>query len=331
MMDIQNYTYVIYALVSSLTMGSFYIMDMFFESRGVYSRPSQAMIISSIVPLLSVPIFILSPWWHQVDTSTVLMSLISGAFLIWANWFYFLVMFPVDKDKRGTASIESATELSLYEGSTPVIVLVIAVILSQFGMYQETISIWSSIAVIMTVASLLGFALSDGYQGFAKWSYRFKLLMFATLASISQLVQDVAVAKAEASGLARIESSISVSSFVWLGMFTGVFIIFWKKEGKLFAKQWNHTIKKYIWFVLFAEFVAIGSYAALIGSYAGEHVAVSGAIASSFPIVVFIGGLILQEFKINEGSELAPTSNIGRKLLFIIAALISVIAVIIFQ
>src|SRR5205085_2042793 len=100
-------------------MGIFYLFDMFFESRGVYSRPSQAMIISSIIPLASVPFFIFNPWWHNVPVFIWILSFLSGTFLIWGNWFYFLVMFPVDKDNREAQAVEGATELALYEGTTP--------------------------------------------------------------------------------------------------------------------------------------------------------------------------------------------------------------------
>jgi len=80
--------------------------------------------------------------------------------------------------------------------------------------------------------------------------------------------------------------------------------------------------------VLFAEIIAILSYAALIASYTGEHVAVAGAIAASFPVVVFFGGLLLQKFGIQTGVDLIDNSNLFRKFLLILFTLAGVAAVI---
>lgn len=325
-----NAIFFILAGISSLTMGLFYIMDMFFESRGVYKRPSQAMIISSIVPLLSVPLFFFSPWWNNPSISIWFLAFISGAFLIWANWFYFLVMFPVDKDNREAEAVEGATELALYEGTTPVIVLILAMVASQFIVYSDSVSVMQGFMITITVVGLVLFALADGYVGFNRWSYRIKLFMFALLVAVSQLIQDLSVNFLQEKGYGIVEAYMSVSPIVWIGMFSGILIVFWKKEWSHFKVQWNDKIKNYVWIILIAEIIALASYAALLASYTGEHVAVAGAIAASFPLIVFFGGLILQKFGIQEGEDLANTSHILKKTFFIIITLIGVFGVILF-
>ena len=96
-----------FALVSALAMGLFYIMDIVFAGLKVYTRPAHAMIVSAIVPLLTVPMFIFTfvdnypfvAWnvhWHLVPLLPAGIACMAGVVLIWANWFYFLVMFPAD-------------------------------------------------------------------------------------------------------------------------------------------------------------------------------------------------------------------------------------------
>lgn len=321
----------IFAAISALTMGLFYILDMFFESRGVYARPAQAMIISSLVPLLSVPFFMLSSAWQLLPTPLLIAAVTAGACLIWANWFYFLVMFPVDKDNRDADAVEGATELALYEGTTPAVVLMLSLIVSQFIVYTDTISVGQGLAVILTVFGLVLFATADGYQGFTRWSYRCKLICFAALAAVSQLIQDLVVNYLQSDyGFTTYEAYVSTASFVWVGMFSGILIAAWRQEGRRFWLQWQKKIKHYIWLVLVAEVIAIASYAALIGSYTGAHVAVSGAIAASFPIVVFIGGLLLQRWGVQEGSELANTKHLTWKFCLIILTLLGVAGVVLF-
>lgn len=312
-------------------MGLFYIMDMFFESRGVYSRPSQAMIVSALVPLGSIVFFVPQADFVWLPLNLALLATLAGTCLIWANWFYFLVMFPVDKDNREAEAVEGATELALYEGTTPALVLILSLAASQWLIYSDSISLWQGIAVLWTVVGLVLFALADGYQGFSRWSYRFKLIAFALGAAISQLLQDAVVNYLQGElGFGTWEAFVSTAPWVWLGMFSGIIIVFWRQEWRHFTHQWHSIIKRYIPLVLLAELIAIGSYAALIGSYTGEHVAVAGAIAASFPIVVFIGGLLLQRFGVAEGAELAPTTNLRRKTCLILLTLLGVAGVVLF-
>ena len=320
---------IFFAFVSALTMGLFYVLDMFFESRGVYQRPSQAMIISSIVPLLSVPVFVWSPWWQSLSPSFASMALLSGVLLIWANWFYFLVMFPVDKNNREAQAVEGATELALYEGATPALVLVMAMIASQFIVYTDTLSTGQGLAVIVTVLGLILFGMADGYVGFSRWSYRLKLIAFALLVSVSQLLQDSVVNSLQAQGMDTLTAYFSTAPLVWIGMFSGILIVLWQNEWRYFANQFREKIWKYSPIIMIAELIAIASYATLIFSYTGEHVAVAGAIAASFPIIVFTGGLVLQKLGIQAGEAIADTKHISKKVLLILLTLIGVIGVVV--
>lgn len=326
----------IFAGVSSLAMGLFFVMDLFFERRGVYARPSQAMIVSSLVPLISIPAFVFFPAWEWLPIGLTLWSILAGTFLIWGNWFYFLVMFPLDKENREAKAVEGATELALYEGTTPALVLVLSLIASQFIVYTDTISAWQGLAVIATVACLVLFAMADGYQGFDRWSYRFKLICFAVMIAISQLIQDQVVNVLQSDyGMTAFTAYLSATTFVLVGMFTGILIVWYRypgetvPEGSYFFRQWKNKIREYAWLILAAEVIAIASYAALIGSYTGEHVAVSGAIAASFPIIAFAGGIILnRHLDRQEGKEPEETTNFRSKLILILATLACVSLVI---
>jgi len=328
---ISGYIFFAFAGISSLAMGLFFLMDMYFESRGVYKRPSQVMIISSLVPILTVPTFILTPWWQIPSLFIWFWAFVAGAFLIWGNWFYFWVMFPVDKSNREAEAVEGATELALYEGTTPAIVLILSLVASQFLVYSDSVSALQGFAIIIAVLGLVLFATADGYTAFKRWSYRIKLIVFALLVSFSQLIQDLIVNHLQSDfGYTLVEAYFTVSPIVWIGMFSGIIIVFWKQEWKFFVAQWHDKIYKYAWFILFAEIIAVVSYAALIASYTGEHVAVSGAIAASFPVLVFFGGLLLQKLNIQTGIETVTTSNILKKFFFIIITLLGVAGVIFF-
>lgn len=63
-----------FALVSALAMGLFYIMDIVFAGLKVYTRSAHAMIVSAIVPLLTVPMFIFT----FVDTIRLLRGMYIG-------------------------------------------------------------------------------------------------------------------------------------------------------------------------------------------------------------------------------------------------------------
>ena len=75
----------LFAALSSLQMGLFYIFDIIFESRGVYSRSAQAMIVSSVVPLFSAYAFYESPWWVVLPFLVGLAAFISGSILIYLD------------------------------------------------------------------------------------------------------------------------------------------------------------------------------------------------------------------------------------------------------
>lgn len=238
-------------------------------------------------------------------------------------------MFPVDKENREVKAIEGATELALYEGTTPAIILVLSFVASQFIVYTDHISGWQGIAVVITVTGLVLFALADGFVGFTRWSYRLKLIAFALLAAVSQIIQDFAVNYMQQNyNMTLTEAYVSVSPIVWVGMFSGIMIVLWKQEWNYFKLQWKAKIKQYSWIILIAEVIALGSYASLLASYTGTHVAVASSIAASFPIIVFFGGIILQKLNFKEGDELASTSHLLRKAVFIALTLVGVIGVI---
>jgi len=160
----------------------------------------------------------------------------AGAILIWANWFYFLVMFP--KKKSDIDSLKGSTELSLYESATPVIALLIAFIAGHFFTYVSDISYLQSFFVVMTVVGMMLFALVDGTVVLKNWNYRLKLISFALLAATSQTIQDIALDQLQLrSGMNVIEASFSLAPALWLGMSTGLLILFFRKERQSFLKQ----------------------------------------------------------------------------------------------
>lgn len=320
------YIYFVFAGFAALTMGIFYFFDVYLGNKGIYNRPSQAMVVSSVVPFILGVSTMIFPAWQNPTVGVWLVGMLAGAFLIWANWFYFLIMFP-EKGNRDAEIAEGSTELSLWEGATPVFALVLALAASSFIVYDDTISLLQGVGVILTVLGLVLFANAEGFSGISRWSYRVKLIMFTVLASVSQLIQDILIDHVQTSGsLSTTEAYLMVSPAIWFGMASGIVIVFWKKEGYEFKKQW-YVMKKYIPLIFLAELIALASYASLIVAYSGEHVATAQAIGSSFPILVFLG-VTFFPFLRSEGDD--PTSHVGKKMLCILITLIGVVGVILF-
>jgi hypothetical protein len=307
-------------------MAVFYFFDVYLGNKEVYTRPSHAMVVSSVVPFILAVCTMVLPAWQSPALNVWLIGVLSGAVLIWANWFYFLIMFP-EKGNHDAEIAEGSTELALYEGATPVIVLLLAVVASSFIIYDDTVSSLQAVGVILTVLGLILFANAEGFKGISRWSYRIKLILFAVLAAFSQLIQDILIDYVQTSGgLTTVETYLSVSPAIWLGMASGIVIIFWKREGYEFKKQWP-VMKKYVPLIFLAELIALASYASLIVAYSGEHVATAQAIGSSFPVLVFLGVIFLPFLR---GEDENPTSHIGKKIACIFITLIGVAGVILF-
>src|SRR3989344_918670 len=142
-----------FALVSSVSMAAVVLMDIVMTATGkrTYSRPSQMLAVSNLLdPVFGIVVWL--PLWlahdhTEVPVECIWMAIISGALLgLIANGIYFSLMMSEAKD---------ATEISLYDGATPVAVSILLAIGFGLGFPNpEHIRWWQWMGVILTSVGL---------------------------------------------------------------------------------------------------------------------------------------------------------------------------------
>lgn len=278
---------IFFALLSSLSNGVFYLLDIWLADRQVYGRPAHAMVISSAIPfavtLLAFPFI---SYYPTLPLGVV--AFVAGAFMIWGNWFYFCVMFP--SGERELATESGATELALYEGATPAIVLVLTVLGSGYLAVADNISA-IEIALLLTIVICITLfqTISEQFSILQYWRTRVCVILFALLISVSQILQDQTLTLLGVQlEYTHWQSFVALAPWFGLGMSTGFVILLSRKVRQDFVSQWHSKIKDYVLIIIVAELIAIAAYLTLIRSYTEEHVAVAGAVAGTFPIIVFV-------------------------------------------
>lgn len=326
------------ALSSAFLMGIFYLLDLWFGEKKVYTRPTHTMIVSSIVPFVSsVGVLVGLAFIGELYLPTLWLGLaafVSGVLMIWGNWNYFSILFP--KGDRDVSPVDGATELTLYECATPVIVLVLWWLVSQFVASPDTISIGQVLAIIAVVGFLIGYGMVGGsLKDGIPWRYRLQLVAFAVMVSLSQLTQDYTLAELKRQlRYDNWQAFVALLPWAGFGMSSGIVVWWWKgkredgtitREGTFFVEQWRAILHKYAWIIFVSEVIALASYAAVALAYSEEHVATSQAIAGAFPLFVFPTALWLQKQGVLGGDA---TEAVGRKTLWLFGTVLAVTAVV---
>ena len=273
------------AVVSALAMGAVYLIDMAMVG-DTYSKPSQAMLISSVASFLPAPILFLLDW-NIPPPEAIVVALVGGFVLMLANWLYFIVLFSDEGE---------CTEIACYENSSILVIVLVTATLSALGYYHETIFMVQYVGVGLGVIGLLGLALL-GVEKIERVCFRHRkmLIGFMILGAGYELLVDYALHLALFSPTIKtpLQAYVSISPFFWFGLFTGVVAIWPKAERDALRENWNVIRSKWKWIVA-AETCGLVAFGSMVYSFSVAHVAVVAMIAGSFPIIVFIGGIVLR-------------------------------------
>src|SRR3989344_947094 len=87
---------------------------------------------------------------------------------------------------------------------------------------------------------------------------------------------------------------LALYPYFWVGMAAGILPIFLPKEWREFRSQLP-TILNHWRRIGLAEGFATIAFAAQVASFGGEHVAVADAICGTFPLMAFLGGILLRK------------------------------------
>lgn len=295
------------ALVSSVSMAGVVLMDIIMTASGkrTYTRPSQMLAVSNLLdPVFGIIVWL--PLWIAYDHPTgsisvdsIWMTVIAGAVLgLVANGIYFALMMSEAKD---------ATEITLYDGATPLAVGLLLAIGYGFGFPNpEHIRWWQWVGVFLTSVGLALLPLMGGITKLLR-NHRIALICFMITQALYMIVFDRACRNTAVAVGSEMGAFIALYPYFWIGMGAGVLPIFLKKEWREFRLQLP-TIKSHWRKIVLAELFATVAFAAQIASFGGEHVAVADAICGSFPLMVFLGGILLRRI-FGFSKEIFPTEE----------------------
>jgi hypothetical protein len=220
-----------------------------------------------------------------IPTESVWLATISGALLgLVANGIYFSLMMSEAKD---------ATEIALYDGATPIPVSLLLAAGYFLGFPNpEHIRWWQWMGVVLTS---VGLALMPLLGSITRMFGRHRVAMigFIVAQALYMVLFDRACSAAVQSGHAELSAFLACYPWFWLGMTAGILPIFLPKEWWEFRSQWP-TICQHWRRVGLAEAFATVAFAAQVASFGGEHVAVADALCGTFPMMVFLGGILLR-------------------------------------
>ncbi len=291
--------------VSSVAFAGVIVMDMIMRD-GVYSRWSQPLAISCLLnPIFGWPLLL---WfeWHTPPIEAIILGVAAGVVLAAANAVYFWLMFsPAGK----------TTEISCYDGMAPVVIVVITLLLPS--------------SILLAIGSMTLYHLWDEDSVFTSWHYRIGLICFAVLNGVQVFLlgraEEVATAHFEMIGVADPGRSAFAAAnlFYWVGLLAGIPPIFvlsreWKalfktreEEAKEAGEDIEMTEKekkevrwriilKHLWVILLVEVVATVAFASQAFGLKGGHPAVISMITSTFLIVIFLTGLLIGYYAVQE-------------------------------
>ncbi len=267
-------------------MGAVYLIDTAMVG-DTYSKPSQAMAISSVASFLPAPILFLLDW-NMPPPNAMMVAFAAGVVLMLANWLYFAVLF---------SDAGEATEIACYENSSVIVIILVTAVLSAFGWYHDEITAIHYVGIGIGVFGLFALALWGVKIEFVDRRHRLMLIGFMICGGGYEMLADYAMHLAMLSpGIQTpLQAFVSVSPYFWIGLATGVVAIFPKKERKAIRENWSTICRNWKWIVV-AEACGLVAFGAMIYSFTVAHVAVVAVVAGAFPVVVFIGGIILRVY-----------------------------------
>jgi hypothetical protein len=288
------------AIISCFCCGVFYLIDMIMKDC-TYNRASQPLAVSSAFALIpAVGIYCISKFFN-IPSPTLLPCMIafcSGTLLMVGSWIYFKIVF---------SDVGECTEISVFENSSVVMIALFTLIFHSLGFQVHDViqpSQWLGIG-IATIALVAVHQWGDKCQ-LVDWKHRIMLLVFMCFAALDEMTIDWALhmASEELSNHSERAAFLSISPFHWLGFSTGVLVLLSKKERKEFISDGKQFLAHWKLIVL-AELIALVAFGAMVYGFATGHVAVIAIMSGSFPVVVFLGGILLRR-KFGFSEELFP-------------------------
>lgn len=281
----------LFALISSVSMAAVVLMDIVMTTTGkrTYTRPSQMLAVSNLLGPIFGLIVWLPLWLTQgsvnVPTESIILVTVSGVILgLVTNGIYFSLMMSEAKD---------ATEICLYDGATPIAVTILLAIGFSLGFPNpEHIRWWQWSGVLLTSVGLALLPLLGGITRLLT-RHRIALIAFMLSQGLYMILFDRACRNAASAVGSEMGAFLALYPYFWIGAATGILPIFLPKEWQEFRIQLP-TIKRHWRKIVLAELLAAVAFAAQIASFGGEHVAVADAICGAFPLMVFLGGILLR-------------------------------------
>lgn len=305
------------AVVSALSMGLVYLIDMAMVGN-TYTRSSQAMLVSSVASFLPVPILFFLEW-DNPPPGAIAVALAGGVVLMIANWLYFLVIF---------SDAGESTEVACYENSSVLLIVLATAVLSHFGLYHETLSVVEYVGIGIGALGLFGLALWTEKLEFVDAKHRAMLIAFVIFAAGYEMMTDWAMHLAMQSPTINtpLQAYLSVSPYFWIGLSTSVVAVFPKNEMAELRKNWATIVGNWRW-IAAAEACALIAFGAMVYSFTEAHAAAVAMVAGSFPIIVFVGGIILRRCYGFSSETFPVVEHPVKKTIAVLASIIGAVLV----
>lgn len=159
------------SIVSAIAMATVYLIDMAMVG-DTYTRPSQAMLVSSLAGILPAPLLLLLGW-QMPSLAAALMALCAGIVLMSANWIYFDVVF---------SDAGEATEVAAFDSGSVFLVAIATALLPRVGIaLPDTVLFSQWIGVLIGAFALLGLSVWGDRMEFVTWKHRTMLMAFMAL------------------------------------------------------------------------------------------------------------------------------------------------------
>jgi len=310
----------IYALVSAIALGGVITIDVFFKLHKVYERASQPIIMSSFMSLLTVPILFLFDDFQIIGGQAAWWAFGGGVLLAIAQAIYMHVIYSKDGD-----AIADTAEMSVYDSASPALIVLAVLLLPLFGVtHHDSIEPLQLAGGMIVIAGVLVFSwLQASHEIVLRWKYRLALVCFASLVAAYLWIEDAAIQQAvlQYPGMSDTQAYLAVSPYFWIGFGVGILFLLIPRERKAFVARFPRIIR-YSWIVLPAELLAIISFWTALASLGDEHIVVTAVITGSYPIFVFIGGMLLRWWHPNAEPAQAKVSEFLLKL-FVVLVIIT--------
>jgi hypothetical protein len=277
------------ALISCITSGVFYLIDAIMK-KDTYSRASQPMAVSSLFAILPAILLACLAENYNAPDPTVFAKAIafgSGVLLMIGSWIYFQIVY---------SDVGECTEVSVFENSSVIMIALFTLFMHTIGIQMyEVITSSQWLGVLIASCALVAIHLCGDRLQLVDWKHRVMLVIFMCFAAADEVTIDWALHLTAGLTAAHSErmAFLAISPYHWAGFSTGILVMLIPVERKEFKVNLSKILASWK-LIIFAELVALLAFASMVYGFATGHVAVIAIISGSFPIVVFLGGILLR-------------------------------------